>query len=234
MLAGTEGWFVNAFSNDGSPKWAEWFRYHAITALQVADTDGDGKAEVLAGTEYYTPLTVHNFDGSFRWSTFEQVGSHGNATTPRRGIGLKHMVLCDLDRDGVLEVVYGTEDGWIYAVKPQDGAELWHINLVGEITGLAVLDDVIIAACEFGMLYGFDFNGNMEWHRNEAQWIHALADSRGTIAVAANRQEIRTYDVEGRCQGSLELPANITSLTAAQSGFVCADEQGVAMLDLQA
>ena len=233
VLAGTEGWFVNAFANDGSPRWAEWFRYHAITALQVTDTDGDGRAEVLAGTEYYTPLTVHNFDGSFRWSTFEQVGSHGNATTPRRGIGLKHMVLCDLDRDGVLEVVYGTEDGWIYAVKPQDGEEIWHVNLVGEITGLVAMDDVIIASCEFGMMYGFDFIGNMEWHRNEAQWIHALAESGGTIAAAANRREIRTYDVEGHCQGSLELPANVTSLSAAQSGFVCADEQGVSMFDLQ-
>lgn len=233
VLAGTEGWFVNAFAFDGSPKWAEWFRYHAITALQVVDTDGDGKAEVLVGTEYYTPLTVHNFDGSFRWSTFEQVGSHGNATTPRRGIGLKHMVLCDLDRDGVLEVVYGTEDGWIYAVKSQDGAELWHTNLVGEITGLVVLEDTLISACEFGALYGFDFSGNLIWQRHDAQWIHALAESGGVIAVAANRQEIRTYDVEGRCQGSLEMPSNVTSLAAAQSGFVCATGRGIALLDLQ-
>lgn len=232
VLAGTEGWFVNAFASDGSPKWAEWFRYHAITALKAADVDGDGRAEVLAGTEYYTPLTVHNFDGSFRWSTFEQVGSHGNATTPRRGIGLKHMVLCDLDGDGVLEVVYGTEDGWIYAVKPQDGAEVWQINLVGEITGLVVLDGVLVAACEFGGLYGFDFSGNLKWQRHEAQWIHALAESRGTIAVAANRREIRTYDVEGRCQGFLEMPANVTSLTAAEGGFVCATGRGIGLLDL--
>ncbi len=232
VLAGTEGWFVNVFANDGSPKWAEWFRYHAITALKAADVDGDGRAEVLAGTEYYTPLTVHNFDGSFRWSTFEQVGSHGNATTPRRGIGLKQLVLCDLDRDGVLEVVYGTEDGWIYAVKPQDGAELWHINLVGEITGLVVLDDVLIAACEFGGLYGFDFSGNLKWQRHEAQWIHALAESGGTIAVAADRQEIRTYDVEGCCQGSLEMPENVTSLAAAGGGFMCATGRGIALLDL--
>ena len=232
VLAGTEGWFVNAFAHDGSPKWAEWFRYHAITALQVTDTDGDGRAEVLAGTEYYTPLTVHNFDGSFRWSTFEQVGSHGNATTPRRGIGLKHMVLCDLDGDGVLEIVYGTEDGWIYAVKPQDGAELWHMNLVGEITGLVVLDDVLIAACEFGGLYGFDFSGNPKWQRHEAQWCHALAESRGAIAVAANRREIRMYDVEGRCRGSLEMPANVTSLAETEGGFVCATGRGIALLDL--
>ena len=232
VLAGTEGWFVNAFANNGSPEWAEWFRYHAITALKAADVDGDGRAEVLVGTEYYTPLTVHNFDGSFRWSTFEQVGSHGNATTPRRGIGLKHMVLCDLDGDGVQEIVYGTEDGWIYAVKPQDGAELWHINLVGEITGLVVQDDVLIAACEFGALYGLDLSGNLNWQRHDAEWIHALAESGGVIAVAANRREIRTYDVEGRCRGFLEMPVNVTSLTAVEDGFVCGTERGIAVLDL--
>ena len=232
VLAGTEGWFVNAFAHDGSPKWAEWFRYHAITALKVEDTDGDGRAEILVGTEYYTPLTVHNFDGSFRWSTFEQVGSHGNATTPRRGICLKHMVVCDLDRDGILEIVYGTDDGWVYAVKPHDGAELWHINLVGEITGIVVKDDVLIVACEYGALYGFDFDGNLKWRRHEAQWIHALAESRGAIAVAANRREIRTYDIEGCCQGLLEMPANVTSLTAGESGFVCGFGRGLTMLDL--
>ena len=232
VLAGTEGWFVNAFANDGSPKWAEWFRYHAITALKVADADGDGKAEVLVGTEYYTPLTVHNFDGSFRWSTFEQVGSHGNATTPRRGICLKHMVVCDLDRDGILEIVYGTEDGWVYAVKPQDGAELWHTNLVGEIAGLVVLGDVLIVACEFGALYGFDFDGNLKWRRHEAQWIHALVESGGVIAVAANRREVRTYDIEGRCQGLLEMPANVTSLIAGKSGFVCGTGRQLFALDV--
>ena len=232
VLAGTEGWYVNAFGHNGIPKWAEWFRYHAITALKVEDTDGDGRAEVLVGTEYCTPLTVHNFDGSFRWSTFEQVGSDGNATTPRRGIGLKHMVLCDLNRDGILEIVYGTEDGWVYAVKPHDGAELWHINLVGEITGLVVLGDVLIAACEFGTLYGFDFDGTMKWRNHEAQWIHALAESRGVIAVAANWREIRTYDIEGRCQGLLEMPANVSSLVAGENGFVCCTGRGLTMFDL--
>ena len=50
---------------------------HAITALAAADVDGDGQAEVIAGTEYSTPLNVHNSDGSFRWTTFEEVGSRG-------------------------------------------------------------------------------------------------------------------------------------------------------------
>ena len=84
VIASTVGWYINAFAADGTLEWAEWVRYHAITALAVADVDGDGQAEVIAGTEYSTPLNVHNSDGSFRWTTFEEVGSEGNATTPRR------------------------------------------------------------------------------------------------------------------------------------------------------
>ena len=234
VLAGTEGWFVNAFGHDGTPKWAEWFRYHAITALKVEDTDGDGRAEILVGTEYCTPLTVHNFDGSFRWSTFEQVGSHGNATTPRRGICLKHMVVCDLDRDGILEIVYGTEDGIgstpsNRTMERNSGTSIsWEKS---RVIGIVVKEDVLIVACEYGALYGFDFDGTMKWRNHEAQWIHALAESCGVMAVAANRREVRTYDKEGRCQGLLQMPANVTSLTAAESGFVCATERVIALLD---
>ncbi len=52
------------------------------------------------------------------------------------------------------------------------------------------------------------------------------------IAVAADRREIRTVDSEGRCQGLIEMPANVTSLVGAQSGFVCVYGQGIARLDL--
>ena len=98
LLAGTAGWFVNVFTPGGAPKWARWIRYHVITALEATDADGDGRAEVIVGTTYSTPLTVHDYDGAFRWSTLEQVGSEGNATTPRRGIHLTRMRLADLER----------------------------------------------------------------------------------------------------------------------------------------
>ena len=114
---------------------------------------------------------MHNSDGSFRWTTFEEVGSEGNATTPRRGIGLTHLQLVDVDRDGVREIVYGTQDGWIYAVKPQDGAEVWHANVVGEVVGLIAFPCGLVAASEFGELYAFSYRGELRWHVQIGEWI---------------------------------------------------------------
>jgi outer membrane protein assembly factor BamB len=202
ILAGTQGWYVNAFDADGAPLWANWVRYHAITALAVADADGDGHAEVMVGTEYSTPLTVHNSDGSFRWSTFEEVGSEGNATTPRRGIGLTHITLRDLDGDGVEEIVYGTADGWIYAVKPQDGAEVWHTALVGEVVGLVVHGDVVVAATEYGGVYGFSYGGELVWQRRDSSWLIGMVAAGNRLITAAKDGMLRAYDACGNARGS--------------------------------
>jgi len=221
VLAATEGWYVNAFSVDGTPEWAEWVRYHAITGLIVADADGDGKAEVVVGTEYSTPLNVHNWDGSLRWTTFEEVGSEGNATTPRRGIGLKHLVLSDVDGDGVQEIVYGSEDGWIYVVKPQDGAEVWHANIVGQVSGLIAHPSGLIAASEFGVLYFFSWGGEMLWHVQIAAWIRAIAALGDGVVAAVEEGVLLACDLDGRCVGSISLGAQIRGLWPCDDGVVC-------------
>ena len=221
VLASTVGWYINAFAADGTLEWAEWVRYHAITALAAADVDGDGQAEVIAGTEYSTPLNVHNSDGSFRWTTFEEVGSEGNATTPRRGIGLTHLQLVDVDGDGVREIVYGTQDGWIYAVKPQDGAEVWHVNIVGEVVGLIAFPWGLVAASEFGELYAFGYRGELRWHVQVGEWIRAIAPVGEYIVAAVEKGALLACDADGRCVGSVAMEAEIRGLWPCRRDVVC-------------
>ncbi|MCY3666878.1 MAG: PQQ-binding-like beta-propeller repeat protein, partial [Gemmatimonadetes bacterium] len=221
VIASTVGWYINAFAADGTLEWAEWVRYHAITALAAADVDGDGKAEVIAGTEYSTPLNVHNSDGSFRWTTFEEVGSEGNATTPRRGIGLTHLQLVDVDGDGVREIAYGTQDGWIYAVKPQDGAEVWHVNIVGEVVGLIAFPWGLVAASEFGELYAFSYRGELRWHVQIGEWIRAIAPVGEYIVAAVEKGALLACDADGRCVGFVAMEAEIRGLWPCHSGVVC-------------
>ena len=225
ILGATAGWYVNAFAADGNALWANWIRYHVITTLRVEDVDGDGRAEVMVGNVYSSPLSVHNFDGSFRWSTLEQVGAEGNATTPRRGINLTHMQLVDVDGDGIREIVYGTADGWIYAVNPRDGAEAWRANIVGEVTGLQVLPAGIAAASEYGDLYLFARDGHLLWHTPIAGRIHHMT-SAGNHLLAATENGLLLYNIEGRPAGSLPLSGEINGLYPLDTGAVCSTQNG--------
>jgi len=225
VLAATAGWYVNAFAADGTKLWANWIRYHVITTLQVADVDGDGRAEVLVGNVYSSPLSVHNFDGSFRWSTLEQVGAEGNATTPRRGIHLTHMQLADVDGDGIREIVYGTADGWIYAVDPRDGAESWRANIVGAVVGLQVLPTGIAAASEYGDLYLFATDGHLLWHHPIAARIHHLRATDTHLLIATDDTLLRC-DLDGHCSGALVLPGVISGLWSLDSDALCSTAGG--------
>lgn len=221
ILAGTAGWYVNAFTETGEPLWAEWFRYHPITRVLAADVDGDGRAEVMVGNVYSTPLTVHNADGSFRWSTLDQVGSEGNATTPRRGIHLTQMVLADINGDGHHEIIYGTADGWIYAVMPQDGAECRRASVVGEVTGLALMPEGLVAATEFGVLYGFNRDCDPCWHVHVDEQISGLAVVGEYIFLIAPGGLLLQYDAEGHPVASHRFNRDIIQLQACMNGVVC-------------
>ncbi len=226
VLAGTAGWFVNVFTPGGSPKWARWVRYHVITALEADDVDGDGRAEVIVGTTYSTPLTVHDYDGAFRWSTLEQVGSEGNATTPRRGIHLTRMRLSDLDGDGVREIVYGTEDGWLFAVEPRAGAELWQLNIVGEVMALEVLPGGVVAASGFGDLYGLDPDGTLRRHSHPCEWVRASTRLEDDLVLAAEGGRLLRVNADAEVTGELWTGGEVRRLTAAGRHLVCVLDDG--------
>ena len=225
VLAGNEGWFVNVFTTDGEPLWATWVRYHPITRLLVDDTDGDGFPEVMVGNIYSTPLTVHNADGSFRWSTLEQVGAEGNATTPRRGIHLTQMLLVDVNGDGAREIVYGTADGWLYAVSARDGAEYWRVNIVGAVTGLEATPTGLAVTSEFGVLYRFSLDGQIRWYTQAAPHIRGMVLA-GEETVAFTSHGLLRHDAWGNSTGSLDLPSEPLFARSVGKGLVFALTDG--------
>jgi outer membrane protein assembly factor BamB len=212
VLVGTAGWFVNVFQPDGTPKWENWFRYHVITALAAADVDGDGRAEVIVGNTYSTPLTVHEYDGSLRWSTLEQVGADGNATTPRRGIGLTKLKLADLDGNGRQEIVYGTEDGWIYAVDATDGAGIWRLNIIGKVVALERMPASIMVANEFGDLYTLRHDGHVSSRAHVSEWIHAVVRCGDDLFIANELGQLLRYDVTGTRTGAVQTDGKVEQL----------------------
>lgn len=220
VLVGTAGWFVNTFAIDGTPRWARWIRYHVITHLAATDVDGDGRAEVIVGNTYSTPLSVHEHDGSFRWSTLEQVGAEGNATTPRRGVHMMQMLLCDVDDDGRKEIVYGTEDGWVYAVESVAGDEVWRLNVVGAVVGLTRIADGIVVASEFGDLYVLDLAGQVRTHCHVSEWIRALAGGGDEAVVATEGGRLWRLDAGGAIRTGFDLGREVRRLHRGGDGVL--------------
>jgi|GEM_PF-870517 outer membrane protein assembly factor BamB len=227
VLAGTAGWYVNVFTSAGDPLWAEWFRYHPITRVLAADVDGDGQSEVMVGNIYSTPLTVHNADGSFRWSTLEQVGAEGNATTPRRGIHLTQMILKDINHDGIQEIIYGTADGWIYAVTPQNGTECWRTNVVGEVVGLTLMPEGLAVATEFGALYGFQFDGTLCWYTQVNDHLKGLASIGEDLLLIAPGGLLLKYDAQGHPKNACHLDSDILEIKPYKDNMLCLLANGV-------
>jgi hypothetical protein len=99
ILAGTEGHHVFAIDAGGAVTWHQWARYHAVTALAAGDLLGDGRAMVVVGTEYHTPINVMDSSGNLLWYTWEQVGSEARSTTVRSGTDVRVLKLADVNGD---------------------------------------------------------------------------------------------------------------------------------------
>ena len=248
ILAGTEGWFVHAFDLTGNERWHIQAKYHSVTEILAEDLDGDGKMEIAVGTEYCTPLNVMNYDGTMRWFTWEQVGSEARSTTSRNGSHLTQVAVADLDGDGIKEIIYGTGDNWVYAVRPADGAVVWEANVGGEVRGLFVGDldgdgeACAIAGGEYGDLFRFDREGRRMWWKEIGEEIHCMAfgdvngDGRSEIVVGVDGDRIEVYDGDGEFLGGERVAGGVKEIRVGQivedepARIVCADRRGRVLL----
>lgn len=133
---------------------------HTFVSLATADLDGDGKAEVIAGS---TNKKVYAFDhdGSLLW-TFETGGT------------VHSVAAGDLNGDGRIEVVAGSHDTRVYALDAR-GQELWRFEVPyykrAPIVRTVFLADLegdgrqeVIAGADSWRYYALDAEGNELWH----------------------------------------------------------------------
>ncbi|MFT5686914.1 MAG: hypothetical protein ACI8RZ_007871 [Myxococcota bacterium] len=102
---------VKAFENDGTLKWTSpsiaGSIYGTSDAPAIADMDGDGKVEIIAGSAILNGMT----------GTIRGLGSYGRGGTMNVGTT---SFAADIDADGVQEVVTGN------ALYTPDGATIWY------------------------------------------------------------------------------------------------------------
>ncbi len=139
----TTGGYTLALENDGTCKWASvGTSVYAYTMPTVADLDGDGDNEVIAGVQ------VINSDGSVLSNALTNAGGYANYAV-------------DLDSDGDMEIIAGG------AVHTHTGALVWSNTTAG--SGRSAVADFDsdglgeIVVNRGGTVYMLDTNGTLLW-----------------------------------------------------------------------
>jgi outer membrane protein assembly factor BamB len=176
-IANTENTIENnIFLNDretvnyvGIPIWIYDSDYY-VQHVKTADLNGDGIKDVIAGeygSDYYTdPQNVYAINGL----------SGNTMWTYTLNDGVRSMDICDLNNDGVMDVVAGASygspgpDGRVHAIDGTDGSYIWRFTPGG--TGDTIGD------IAFG-----DFNGDIYPDVAIACWddyVYAINGQTGT------------------------------------------------------
>jgi outer membrane protein assembly factor BamB len=150
------------------------------SASIIIDIDGDGKKEILFGTKkgklfaldgnaglkwfYDSNEKVNDLDKWF----LDSENSNSIESPP---------TITDINNDGSLEIIFGTELGIIYALD-ENGSLLWKYNAGGAIIGQSITYDLfedkkqkIIFGCKNNRLYVLDEKGKEEWYFDSASPI---------------------------------------------------------------
>lgn len=117
----------------------------------AGDLDGDGEDELVL----VSPAGVVAAHALAAWAPGRPARPRWSFQVPE-GPGLSDPVLVDLDGDTRLEVLFGANDGGLYALRGGDGALLWRVDLgapvyhpvVADIDGDGALEILVAAGGE--------------------------------------------------------------------------------------
>ncbi|MFQ5811127.1 MAG: PQQ-binding-like beta-propeller repeat protein, partial [Armatimonadota bacterium] len=165
-IIGADNWHFYAIDGAGKQVW-QYESVHGSTCGAAADIDGDGKQEVIAGTEYYWWHVVKpDAAPLFKYST--RGGPHANAATA-----------ANLDGNATRCVVFGGADGNVHVLGP-DGKLRWLFNTGDEVTSVAAADlngdgrDEVLASSMSFNVYAIDAAGELLWRRDLGSEVTSL------------------------------------------------------------
>lgn len=180
VIAGADNWRYHALDANGKLLW-HLESVHRSTAGVAVDLTGDGKQEVVCGTEYYWwPIAAP--DGSQLFGFGTKAGPRVNAVDAG-----------DIDGDGDNEIVFGGAGAYIQ-VSDNKGQLVWMFNTGDEVSGIICADvnndgaDEIIASSMSFNIYCIDGQGKVLWRTdlgNQIQNISLINTEDGPVIAAA-------------------------------------------------
>ena len=196
--------------------WKTVYYAHGATVGHVADLDGDGKPEIIAGNAYYS-LQILNHRGKIVSRGSGSFGPEQTAVTSG-----------DLRGDGKRAAILGTDGGSVLAFDAK-GSRLWEANVGDRVTTLRC--DVIagkprvIAASESGYVWALDASGKPIWKRDLGEPVKRLARDGDAYIAAASANGIVRLSLDGKVEAAATTPAPVIDLVVSdgQAAALMAD-----------
>lgn len=185
ILVCTDGWLVHCFSPSGEALWTTQIHHHAAKNMVIGDPDGDGKNEILVGTEYHTSNLLEH-DGRIRW-------------TIEGGPEFHALGFCDINHDGFKECFFGSVNGDITSIDSKTGSLLWRTN-IGENSHSAVFFDkgdihFLIAGSQSGEVVRIEDQGRKVWRINLGSGVHSIFQSHSSDQLNVFTESGEVYSI---------------------------------------
>jgi outer membrane protein assembly factor BamB len=214
--------FTRYHEIDGSSTFRD--HHYQIYDQAVGDLDGNGTVDMAYGlvSDYITTYDVATGqstveflayrndarairpDGSLLWNY--------HSSSDGAGVGrCRDPIIADLDNSGTLDVIYGSEDGHLYAVDGKSGQLLWrlHVGNLGMSRGKILVDtdgdgsgELIVVAGTRVLMYGRSLVGDIDGSgRVDGADLQHLAWSFGSSSGGERYLESADLDLSGVIDG---------------------------------
>ena len=193
LLTGTASGVLRRFAPDGKIRWEKDLECDRIHVLHVADTNGDGKPEILIGCAR-NKLMVLDDTGAMLWEkTMPYYRVKPEVTIVRTA---------DITGDGKPEILVGCDNWRTYAISADGKKVLWHYEVVHPTRAVTVFDidgdgkPEIMCGTKYYTMTVLDTQGRSKWTGRfgpGCRAIEAVRGEDGKHRVAAGSDDGRIY-----------------------------------------
>lgn len=222
-VVGTAAWRVHAVAADGALRWTFDTAAHAVTALAAHDLNADGRDEIVCATVYFC-LPAITADGARLWED-EDYNDYWRA-----GPTFRTVVVCDLDGNGLPEVLSAAADTCVHCISAR-GEKIWAVSIGDEPVGLEVAHGAVWAASTDGAVHRLDASGRRLSLFRVAGNLTGLAALANGAAAADAQGTVVLMAADGRPRAVACIPEPVTGMAPNGSALAVAGARTLTVLD---